>query len=354
MANGKIRRSKKFGLPPGTLMYIGNVKDYGVKITVFDYSETHYQERILKDVNECTSYKEKTTPTWINFDGIHKVELIQKVGDIFNLHPLLLEDIVNTEHRPKLEDYGDYIFFTLKMLNYDNDKDVISTEQISFVLGKNYVLSFQENEGDIFDSIRDRIRTGKGRVRKKDTDYLVFVLADAIVDRYYYIVESLGEKIEKLEEEIIANHSDSAIKKIQRIKKDLILLRRSIYPLREAIGTLEKGESVLIEKSTRKYFKDVYDHTIQVIEYLEAYRDMTATLMELYLSGINNKMNTVMKVLTIIATIFIPLTFIAGIYGMNFDNMPELRTKYGYFVVLAIMFVIGLGMMYYFRKKKWL
>ena len=348
------RRSEKGGLPPGTLAYVGEKKVEKVIITVFDYDSERYEEKELKSVEECFSYKDTPTVTWINIDGIHQVEIMEKIGNHFGFHPLIMEDILNTRQRPKMDDLEDYLFVVLKMLNYNEEGDEIGGEQISIILGQNFVISFQEKEGDVFEPIRERIRKNKGRIRKMDADYLAYALVDSVVDNYFMILEKIWERIEFLEEELVENPSTQTLQEIYGLKRKMIVLRRSIWPLREVISELERGESSLIKESTGIYLRDVYDHTIQVIDTVETFRDMISGMLDVYLSSLSNKMNEVMKVLTIIATIFIPLTFLAGIYGMNFKYMPELEWHQGYFAVLFLMVIICSGMVIYFRKKKWL
>jgi len=348
------KRSKKAGLPPGTLVHIGERKTEKIKITIMDYDETQFQVRETETLEECYPFKDRPTIIWINIDGIHEIETLEKLGDCFGLHPLTLEDILNTDQRPKIEDYGEYIFIVLKMLYPDDDTGEILAEQVSLVLGKNFVISFQEREGDIFNSVRERIRSGKGRIRKMGADYLVYSLLDSIVDNYFIILEKLGERIEFLEEKLIINPVPEAINLIHKLKREMIFLRRSVWPLREVIGSIERGESSLIKGSTNIYLRDVYDHTIQVIDTIETFRDILSGMLDIYLSSVSNRLNAVMKVLTIIATIFMPLTFIAGIYGMNFKYMPELEWRWGYPVILLTMVSIGILMLVSFRKKKWL
>jgi magnesium transporter len=353
--NRKIKRhSKKAGLPPGTLVHIGEEKTEQIRITLIDYNEQNFQERVLEKVEECFPFKEMPTVTWINIDGLHSIETIEKIGKNFELHPLILEDILNTGQRPKCEDYENCLFMVLKMLTYNDESNSIQPEQVSFVLGQNFVISFQEAVGDVFEQIRDRIRNAKGRIRKMSADYLAYALTDAIVDNYFLILEKMGEQIESMEEELIAKPSDKTVRMIHSLKRELIFLRKSVWPLRELINSLQKTESSLIMDSTEPYLRDVYDHTIQVIDTVESLRDMVSGMLDIYLSSISNRMNAVMKVLTIIATIFIPLTFVAGIYGMNFKYMPELEWKWGYLAVLIVMVIIGICMLIYFRRKKWL
>ena len=345
--------SKKAGLPPGTLIHIGKKMNTEVKISVIDYTDTHFFES--DDVRIEDSFPLKDTPSisWINVDGIHNTEIIQQFGTHFDFHPLLMEDIMNTLHRPKLEEFQDYLFLTLKMLGIDKKGESIIIEQISFILGKNYLISFQEQTGDVFDSIRNRLREAKGNIRNRGADYLFYRLIDAVVDQYFFITDHLSERIDNLEELVLKTQTTAVLHQIQASKKQLILLRKSLSPLREAITLLQKNEAKLIQKNTLRYFNDVYEHIIQVNESIEMYREMIQNLTDLYQSGINNKMNQVMQVLTVIATIFIPLTFIVGIYGMNFDYMPELRWKYGYFFTWGIMIAVVLLMLKYFRRKKW-
>jgi magnesium transporter len=348
------KRDKKIGLPPGTPVFVGDQKSEGVSITLLDYDEAQFKERRLDKIENCFPFKETPTITWINIDGIHDVGLIQKIGTHFDLHPLIIEDIVNTQQRPKMEESDNYIYIVLKMLSFDDSKNETQVEQVSVVFGDNFVISFQEREGDIFENIRERIRKGKGRIRKMKSDYLAYALIDAVVDHYFVILEKDGEKIEELEDKVVAEPKPETLQDIHRLKREMIFLRRSVWPLREIVNSLERGESPLIHKATRIYLRDVYDHTIQVIDTLETYREMLSGMHDTYLSSISNRMNEVMKVLTIIATIFIPLTFIAGIYGMNFEFMPELKWRWAYFGVWGVMLVVALVMVVYFRKRKWL
>ena len=348
------KKSKKVGLPPGSIVHIGNRRDEKVKITIVDYSEAKFQEKEVKSVGECFPYKDKSTVTWINIDGVHEMRVIEEIGKHFNLHPLILEDIVDTDQRPKIKDFGNYIFIILKMLYYEKNDNEMKVEQVSLILGKNYVISFQEREGDVFNSIRERIRNNIGRIRKAGADYLIYGLIDAIVDNYFIIIEKLGEKIENLEDKVISRPKPANLRVIHKLRRDLIFLRKSVWPLREVISILQRGESSLILESTNVYLRDVYDHTIQVIDTVETLRDIISGMLDIYLSSASNRMNEIMKMLTIIATIFIPLTFITGIYGMNFQNMPEIKWVWGYPVVLLGMLIIGIVMVIYFKRKKWM
>jgi len=354
------KSSKTIGLPPGSLVHVGDKRTAKVKITVIDYDEKNFEEKEVKKVEECFPFKEKPTVSWINVDGVHQVDIIEKIGKHFGLHPLVLEDIVNTGQRPKMEDFEDYIFIVLKMLYHSEKDNEIKAEQISLILGKNFVLSFQETEGDVFDFVRQRIKNSKGRIRKVGADYLAYALLDAIVDNYFIILEKIGEKVEVMEEELVSNPIPETLQAIHNMKREMIFLRKSVWPLREVISGLQRGESKLIHKSTNIYLRDMYDHTIQVIDTIETFRDMISGMLDIYMSSVSNKMNEVMKVLTIFAAIFIPLTFVAGLYGMNFNpgaspfNMPELNFYLGYPMALFAMAVIGVIMLIYFRRKKWL
>ena len=347
-------RSKKAGLPPGTLIHIGEKKAETVRITLIDYDEQNFQERQVNKIEECFQFKATPTVTWINIDGIHQIDIIEKIGKHFDLHHLILEDILNTTQRPKFEDYESHIFIVLKMLRYADEKQQVQSEQVSLVLGPNFVISFQESIGDVFEQIRDRIRQAKGRVRKMGSDYLAYTLLDAIVDGYFSILEKSGEKIESMEEQLVTDPTYKILQQIHSLKREMIFLRRSVWPLRELISGLQRSESHLITEPTGVYLRDVYDHTIQVIDTVESFRDMVSGMLDIYLSSISNRMNAVMKVLTIIATIFIPLTFLAGIYGMNFKYMPELEWRWGYALVLTVMVAVAAVMLIYFRRKKWL
>ena len=355
-----LKVSKKAGLPPGTPVHVGERKAESVKMTVLDYTDTQCEFREVKQVEECFPYKDKTSTTWINIDGLHDVSLIEKIGVHFGIHPLIIEDILNTGQRPKIDIFEDYLFVVLKMHSYNSAARNIDTEQISLVLGKYFVLSFQEREGDIFEPLRARIINAKGRVRKAGSDYLLHSIIDSVVDNYFKVLEGIGEEIEDVEDSLIENPVPDTVKKIHSLKSESLFLRKSVWPLREVISTLEREESPLIKKATRIYMRDLYDHTIQVIDTVETYRDIIAGMLDVYLSSVSNRMNEIMKVLTIYAVIFIPLTFIAGIYGMNFNtekspfNMPELSWYFGYPFALGLMALIGISMLVYFRRKKWL
>jgi magnesium transporter len=349
------KRAKEAGLPSGALVHMGEKKIEKTRITLMDYDETHFQDREIKTLDESLPFKDQSTVTWVDIEGIHQVTMLGKLGERFGLHPLVVEDILNMEERPKIEDFGDYILIILKIpYHCDNGSNGIEIEQISLVLGLNFVVSFQEREGDVFRSIREQIRNNKGRIRKLGADFLAYALVDSIVDTYFTVLEKFGESMEALEEEVLTDPLPETSQTIHNLKRKIILLRKSVWPFREIVVVLEKGESPLIQDSTKIFLSDVYDHTIEVIETVEIFRDMLSSTLDIYLSSVSNKMNEVMKVLTIIATIFIPLTFITGIYGMNFKYMPELVWRWGYPMVWLVMIGIGVAMLMYFRKKKWL
>lgn len=343
------------GLPPGTPAPGGEQSTRPTKITLLDYDQNNFQEKEIKNLEECFPYRDSPTVTWINVDGIHDVNLIQKIDQHFGIHPLVLEDIVNTTQRPKIEDFGENIYIVLKMLYFDAKGGGVISEQVSVILGQNYVISFQETEGfDVFNTIRERIRNNKGRVRKAGADYLAYCLLDCIVDYYFIILEKLDEKIEKLEEELVQAARQEIPQEIHLLKRDMIFLLKQIWPLREVISNFQHTETRLVRKSTAIYLRNVYDHAAQVIDTIETFRDILFGMYHLYVSNLSNKMNEVMKVLTVIATVFIPLNFIASVYGMNFKYMPELEWRWGYYSILIFMVSCLIAMLGYFKRRKWL
>ena len=346
--------SKKVGQVPGTPVYVGRERAAGVTVTRFEYDESDVSRDTLLAPEESIFLPESTKTSWINVDGVHEVEQIQQICAGFGLHPLVIEDVVHTGQRPKVEEYESNLFIVLRMLRWSAETDQIDDEQVSVILGPSWVLSFQEREGDVFDPVRERLVSNRGRIRKYGPDYLAYALIDAVVDHYFSILETLGDRIESLGEEMTENPKREDLQAIRHLKRELLFMRKSVWPLREVLGSIHRDESELVQESTRPYLRDVYDHTIQIIDTVETFRDMVSGLMDLYLSSISNRMNEVMKVLTIIATIFIPLSFVAGLYGMNFAFMPELQWRFGYFAILGVMFTIGVGMLLYFRRRKWL
>ncbi len=345
---------KKAGLSPGSLVYIGQERASKPKITVFNYTSEGYSEKTVETIEECLPYKDEKSVTWINIDGVHDVELIDKIGNLFELHPLLLEDVVNTTQRPKMDEFDDHLFAVLRMLTYDEKENCIMSEQVSIVLSKKVVISFQEDEGDLYDPIRARIRDNKSKLRDFGSDYLVYRIMDVTVDHYYTLIEKLGDKIEHLEGKVLHHPPRTILQEIQDVKKDLLLLRRSVYPLREVLAAMTRDDNKMIAKKTQKFIRDVHDHTVHVIEALEMFRETVNGLKDAYHSHLNIEMNKTIQTLTIITTIFIPLSFIAGVYGMNFEYMPELTSRYGYPATLAVMAASAVGMLFYFRRRKWL
>ena len=341
------------GQSPGTLIYTGKKTDGKVSVEVFSYNEKSIEEKAGPNIGACKDIIQGGNVNWVNINGLHQIKTINEIGEEFNLHPLLLEDVLNVEQRPKYEEFDKFLFFTIKMF-HQTEEHGISYEHVSFALGKGIIISFQEKPEDLFNVIRDRLRNSIGKMRQKQTDYLFYRLIDTIVDHYYFVLDSFAEKIEQLEDEVMENPSTQTLQKLQGIRKELIYLRRSVYPLRESINSLMKNESPLMRKETERYFSDVYDHTIHVIESLDTYRELLSGIMDLYMNSVSNKMNEIMKVLTIMSTIFIPLTFIAGIYGMNFEYIPELGYHWGYAAVWILMILIAIIMLLLFKRKKWL
>ena len=344
----------KAGMPPGTMVFIGERKQEKARIDIMHYSADALEEPGDVSVNQCRDFARKPGVLWVDVNGIHDVGLIETLGKAFDLHPITMEDIVNTTHRPKVEEFPDYLYIVLKTITFQPETNSIGIEQVSLVLGKNFVISFRESESDIFSAVRGRIRSGKGRIRSMKSDYLAYSLMDMVVDHYFLAVERIGDRIEEIDETILTHPESENIKEIHRLKRVILSLRKAVWPLREEIGTLEKSESEIIQPATRIYLRDLYDHTVQIIDMAETFRDILIGMHDTYLSGVSNRMNEIMKVLTIIATIFIPLTFIAGVYGMNFQNMPELEWTWGYYIVLALMLAVAMGLLVFFRRRKWI
>ena len=365
--------SIKSGAPPGTLMYLGREQKDKVRITLIEYNEAEFIEKEFFDIQECLTHVQTGMVKWINVDGVHNTEIIEHIGKLFNIHPLTLEDIANTNQRPKFEDFENYVVAIMKMIFEDENlkkqsDDALVSEQLSIILlNDDTVISFQEADGgDVFDVIRNRLRLGKGRVRKCAADYLAYVLIDAVIDSYFDVLEKIGDEVEILEDNLIDNPSPEMLHHLHHIKRQMVYFRKAVWPMRELINNLERSESPLISANTAVYLRDAHDHTIRVIDTVETYRDLLSGMMDLYMSSVSNRMNEVMKTLTIITTIFVPLTFIAGIYGMNFAhenpdthqvlplNMPELYSNYGYLTVWGTMIVLVIILLVYFRRKKWL
>ncbi len=345
--------AKRKGVPPGTITGDGAAPPASLRITCFEYDADQFEEKELHALGQGSFRAARGRVTWVNIEGVTG-GVLEQISRQLGVHPLVLEDVLHTGQRPKVEDYGDYLFVILKMLYEDEDGDMLA-EQVSLIFGADYVISFQETRGDVFDPIRDRIRNNRGQVRKSGADYLAYTLLDAVVDNYFVILEKLDDEIEDMDNALTGEDVDpDMVRGLHDMKRDVIFLRRQIWPLREVINGLQRNEGTrLIRKATRFYLRDVYDNTIQVIDTIEGFRDMVSGMHDVYLSMMSNRMNEIMKVLTMFASIFIPLTFIAGIYGMNFRHMPELDWKLGYFAVLGVMAVLGLSMLAYFKRKKW-
>lgn len=345
--------SQKAGLPPGTPVFVGEKKAREVKISVIDYDAKNVGHKEGVDVEECLRYRERPTVSWVNVEGLHRTALIEELGKKFGLHPLTVEDILNTHQRPKSEVFDDYAFVSIKMSFLGRESGELGSEHVSVVLGENFVLTFLERHGDVFDPLRARIDQ-RGRITGQGADYLAYSLIDTIVDNYFGILEQVDERIEGMEEKLVGNPGPEMLEEIYALKRQVITLRRSAWPLREIINSLQRSESDLVRDSTRPYLRDLYDHVVQVIDTVETHGEMIAGMLDIYLSSVSNKLNDIMKFLTIFASIFIPLTFITGIYGMNFRFMPELGWRWGYFGALGAMAVVGGSLLIYFKSKKWL
>lgn len=355
MPRASKRRIKKIGLPAGSLVYTGERAGGKISVTRIDYSEQVFEERTLDLQRDLGAFRQTDATTWINADGVHDPAMLERLGESFGLHTLVLEDILSVVQRPKAEDHGEYLFLVLKMLTYDDKADKVAPEQVSIVVGRGIVLSFQEGlPGDAFAAIRERLRVGRGALRKRGADYLAYSLLDAVVDGYFLVLDRFGDRIDALEDELIERPGRTTIERLYELKRELLLLHRSVWPVREVVASLMRHDSPLVEEATVPYLRDVYDHTVQAIDTIEIYREMLSEMIGIYLSSASNRLNSIMKVLTVIATIFMPLTFIAGVYGMNFRRMPELEWTYGYPLVLLVMAGIGIAMFVYFKQKEWM
>jgi magnesium transporter len=349
-----LLRKKDVGLPPGSVVFVGEKKAEAVQFSVLDYTADRLKEAQLSSADEVLPYRDSPTTTWINVSGVHDEAAIRTIGDHFGLHPLIQEDIVHTGQRPKLETYDDHVYVVSKMLYHDDEENHLHAEQVSFVLGGSYLISFQEDPGDVFDPVRTRLRQGRGRIRGAGTDYLTYALLDVIVDHYFVILEELGGRTEEIEDEVLDDPTPETQERINDLRRDLIFTRRMTWPKRELLSQLQRLDSPLWSEETRPFVRDTYDHAVQVLDLVESLRDVVGGLTDLYMTSLSNRMNEIMKVLTIIGTIFIPLTFVAGIYGMNFEYMPELTVWYGYPVAMTAMAAIAAVLLLYFRRKEWI
>ncbi len=345
--------SQKAGLPPGTLVHIGEDKVEKAKVEIYDFFDGYCKKRVASNIDECLKTKENSKFVWINIEGVNDVENVAKIGKHFGINDLVLEDILNTEERPHFKEFNSYCFTLLKMVKYDHSIGEMSEEQLSLIFGSNFVLTFQEGlEGDVFSKLRERIESRNDISLKSDADFFAYSLIDSCVDSYFLVLEEMGLKIEDLEEETLTNPSPKTLEEIHKLKRNLILLRKSLWPVREIFTSIERSNTPLIKQNTLYYFRDIYDHSLQLLDLVETLRDILSSTLDVYMSSLSNKLNQVMKFLTVISTIFIPLTFIVGIYGMNFKYLPELEWKYGYFAVMSLNLIIALSMIYYFKKKK--
>lgn len=376
--NKTIKNARKAGASPGTLIHIGENYDEEIKITLIEYNEDSYEKKDLKgeELSSLNFSEERSTDglvwnnseklsmadkasnpakvKWLNVDGLSKIGIIESIGALFKFHPLVLEDILNTGQRTKIEDYNDYVYIVLKKIIFDEKSNELKSQQISVILINNCIVTFQETEENFFDSIKNRIKAGKGNIRKFGADYLLYALIDTIVDSYFVILEKMGNKIDEAEEDLLEDPGKEIFQKIHKLKREMLFLRKSLWPFREVISFLLQSENVFIDPHIIIYLRDVYDHIIQVIDTIEVYRDMLSGMLDTYLSSIGNKTNEVMKVLTILSTIFIPITFLAGVYGMNFEILPELKWRWSYAVFWLICILSTILMLRFFKKKKWL
>ena len=349
-----MKTSRKTGLSPGSLVYVGEKNYDKPTIDLMDYSDDHLEEKQIHAIEECFEFKEKTSNTWININGLHDEDIIETIGNHYGIHPLVLEDILHTEQRPKIEFFEDHIFIVLKMMDYDTKENKIEFEQLSLILGKNFVITFQEERSHLFEPLKKRIRDEKSKIRQMGSDYLAHGILDIVIDNYFAILERFGDLIEIYEDDLMVEPSTETLNNIYQMKRELLFLRKSVFPLKDVITKVERSEIELINEKTKFYMKDIYDHIVQVVDTVDTQRDLVVGLLDLYSSSVGNRMNEVMKVLTMISTIFIPLTFIAGVYGMNFKYLPEIYWKYGYFIILGVMLIVAILMLFFFKRRNWI
>ncbi len=346
--------SEKSGLPPGSLVHVGEVHEHEHKITVIDYNQTTLSQCTIKTIAELVPYKTTDTITWVIIDGLKDVSIIDAIGQHFDIHALVLEDILNTHQRPKFEEFDDYLYIVIKAVSLTPDQFNVEYEQVSLLLLNKFVFTFKEKPDALFDPLFIRLNNDKSPLRTLGTDYLTYLLMDSIVDEYFTLQDTFDELIENIEDDLLTNPSEQTLHTIQKIKRELIFLRRSVSPLRELLASIQRSDSPLLDAKTKRYFGDVYDHVIRVTEAMESYRDLIAGMLDIYLSSVSNKMNETMKVLTVFASIFIPLTFIAGVYGMNFEYMPELKWRWGYPALWTVFIGVSVFLLKFFKKKNWL
>ena len=349
-----MKKKHKIGASPGSVVYTGDKKTDPVRVKRIVYSKDSLQKKTFSEVGEWLDVVEENKVIWLHVEGLHGEDLVKKIGNRFGLHPLVMEDIVNVHQRPKVEEFPEYIFFSLKNFHFDPDQETLEEEQFSILYGNGFVLTFQENRGTLLSGIEKRLQDPAGRLRQRKADYLAYAILDILVDHYFQVLGDLDQLDEEMEETLMSGPGTDTVQRLHDQKRRLISLRRNVWPLRDALARLERSEQGLMEAQNRVYFRDVHDHLIQILDMVETRRELNSGFLDIYLSSLSNRMNEIMKVLTLIATIFIPLTFIAGIYGMNFEFMPELKWPFGYFAVLGVMIAIGLAMVFIFKRKKWL
>ncbi len=346
-------RLSKAGLPPGTTVYTGVSGPGPVKIYAIDYDREHFVQREVEDPAECAEFLETLTPTWIRVDGVHQVELVQAVGEVFGLHPLVIEDICSVGQRPKVDDYDSHLYVVFRLCELDPSTGRVAFEQVSVLLGETWVLSFQEGPESIFEMLRESLEGGRGRIRSMGPDYLAYRLLDAVVDQYFLILEQLGDQVESLEESLVEQPNHQQLARLQDLKRDLMSTRRALWPLREAVSVLDRADSELLRRETKPYFKDLYDHCVHALEMIENELELVSAMHDLYMNAVSNRLNEIMKLLTVISVVFLPMNFLAGLYGMNFERMPELKWPLGYPFALSLMFLTALSMLHYFRSREW-
>ncbi|MGZ7136499.1 MAG: magnesium/cobalt transporter CorA [Methanobacterium sp.] len=343
------KRNKKPGLPPGSIIYTGK-KDIETKISLIEYDKDNFNQKIIE---KCPEFENKDNVTWIKINGFSEIEKLKDIGRCFNLHSLVLEDVLNTNQRSKIDDFEDYLYLVLKIIDEDDEYNV-TTKQISLILKKDVLISFQDDEDKIFDLIIKRLKSKETQIRNRGADYLLYSLIDVVIDSYFFNLEKLEDRMGVLEEDLIKHPEPNVLNKIHDMKMDIITFRKAIWPLREILSNFGSYNYSLIDKSTDYFIRDVYDHSILVFEMLESFRDRISDMLDIYLSSTSNKLNEIVRVLTVISTIFVPLTFIVGLYGMNFRFMPEIEYPYSYPLILSGMVLIAVSMLIYFRRKKWI
>lgn len=354
MSESLSKTSEKLGLIPGSLVHVGDVLEAQSKISVIDYTEESVKEKQFHSISEVLQYKDTPSVTWVIIEGLAEVEIVEEIGNMFGIHPLVLEDILHTHQRAKLEEYDDYLYIVLKCLFPSHDGFSINDEQISLIVLKDFVFMFKEKSDELLYPLLQQIRKSHGRIRHVESDYLMYAILDMIVDQNFLVLDAIDDRVNVLEDELYTDPRQETLYAIQKLKREIIRIKKFVSPIRELLAGLLRSDSVLINADTHDYIKDVSDHIIHIIESIESYRDVLSAMIEIHMSNVSNKMNEVMKVLTVFASIFIPMTFLAGVYGMNFDYMPELRWKWAYPTLWTVFIVISIVSLVYFKRKKWL